>query len=121
MALWLPRFESLPLSGKIFFSKSRNSLIFSFGIWGLGFGICLEFVICNFPDKPGPFGFRLVRVVDRPIFLFKLGAVLLEYCQVLRAEAAPRVQVFKAAALDEKTGDIDQFFAFEFDSIKINF
>jgi hypothetical protein len=28
----------------------------------------LYFVICNFPDKPVPFWFRLVRAVDRQIF-----------------------------------------------------
>jgi hypothetical protein len=33
----------------------------------------------------------------------KPGAVLLEGFQVFRAEAAARVQVFKTAALDEKT------------------
>jgi hypothetical protein len=50
---------------------------------------------------------------------FKPGAVLLEDFQVLRAEAAARVQVFKTAALDEKTRDIDHCFAFDFYFIKI--
>jgi hypothetical protein len=29
----------------------------------------LYFVICNFPDKPVPFWFRLVRAVDRQKFV----------------------------------------------------